>query len=255
MPFIVTPGYTFVDGEVFTATKANLAANPTVTGTGTMLFLNGDNTTGVGNLAQETYGYNNTQTYLHFVQTRHTAATGGTGNAWVLWLNNSVGATASTQPFTGNVRVIDASLQGVALLGTTTADSAASGYIGETTSATVLVGSATSLTTITTANVASLTLTAGDWDVSGAVVFNPLVSNPSYIWGGLSTASATIGTLGGLDNAIITNPTFGNATSVSLAPYRISTTATTTAYLVAQTQLTGTGTCSAFGSIRARRER
>ncbi len=257
MPFIVTPGYTFVDGEVFTATKANLAANPTVTGTGTMLFLNGDNTTGIGNLAQETYGYNNTQTFLHFIQTRHNSATGGTGNAWVLWLNNSVGTTASTQPFTGNLRVIDASLQGVAMLGTTTADSAASGFIGEYITGVTSSGSAVALTSNTLANAASLPLTAGDWDVTAISTWKQVssLSGNGYQQAGISV---TLSAYGGQGTYVSQPSMFINTSATDwdmpTPTVRVSTTANTTVYLVVSANFSG-GALSAYGFIRARRVR
>jgi hypothetical protein len=251
MPFIVTPGYTFVDGEVFTATKANLAANPTVTGTGTMLFLNGDNTTGAGNLAQETFGYNNTQTYLHFVQTRHQGATGGTGNAWVLWLNNSVGATASTQPFTGNIKVVDASIGGVAILGTTTADSAATGFVGE-----YMTGSTgfTTLTSGTATTVASTNIGAGDWDVWSVFVVNPSGTTTGIMQGGTTATTNVLPATGSEGYCAVNSPITGNLTSMNTLPVRFSTTAATTAYAVGYVTFTG-GTCTISAFIRARRVR
>src|SRR5574337_1898836 len=53
------------------------------------------------------------------------------------------------------------------ILGTTTNDDAAAGYIGEVISSNIAVGSAVSLSSGTIANITSISLTAGDWDVYG----------------------------------------------------------------------------------------
>src|SRR5690349_16625741 len=57
------------------------------------------------------------------------------------------------------------------LAGTATNDDAAAGKIGEYIESEVLSGSAVSLTTNTAANITSISLTAGDWDVWGAAVY------------------------------------------------------------------------------------
>ncbi|MDP2325295.1 MAG: hypothetical protein Q8N51_14890, partial [Gammaproteobacteria bacterium] len=61
---------------------------------------------------------------------------------------------------------------GIAIEGTNTNDAAAAGYIGELIGSTIASGSAVSLTTATNANVTSISLTAGDWDVWGAITYN-----------------------------------------------------------------------------------
>jgi predicted nucleic acid-binding protein len=52
---------------------------------------------------------------------------------------------------------------------TQTNDSAAAGKVGEFITSNIVVGSAVALTTGTAANVTSVSLTAGDWDVCGEV--------------------------------------------------------------------------------------
>ena len=58
------------------------------------------------------------------------------------------------------------------IVGDTTGGSAAAGIVGEYVSATVSVGSAVSLSNNVTANVTSMSLSAGDWDVGGLVAFS-----------------------------------------------------------------------------------
>lgn len=54
MSLTVTPGYSWVDGEVVTATKLNLAAAPTVTGSGTYSFASGSATAASINFSADT---------------------------------------------------------------------------------------------------------------------------------------------------------------------------------------------------------
>jgi hypothetical protein len=74
---------------------------------GAAQFMNGDNAPGLGNMADVAFGYNGSPTYQHYLQTRHDSATGGPGNALVLWLNNSVNPAGSTHPGSGNTKAFD----------------------------------------------------------------------------------------------------------------------------------------------------
>jgi len=143
-------------------------------------------------------------------------------------------------------------------VGVTGASNAAAGSVGEFVSALVAVGSAVSLTTATAKNVASISLTAGDWDVEGNVNFT----------GGSATTAA-----GGLFSTGISTstgalPTDGSEVPVAVPPVtttsflangtlprkRISISSTTTVYLVAEATFSA-GTVGAYGAITARRER
>ena len=146
---------------------------------------------------------------------------------------------------------------GIQHQGTNTNDSAASGEVGEIVTATVAIGSAVALTTATPANVTSISLTAGDWDVFGAIGFIPgATTNVTQF---IASASTTTG-------ALDTTP--GRFFSFNLAPYvpgaaqqnyavpvsRFSLSGTTTVFLVAQSAFT-VSTMGGFGNIRARRVR
>ena len=163
---------------------------------------------------------------------------------------------AGNHVFTGtntfNTGVVTVNSQLIAK-GTATNDSASAGYIGEYSSASLAAGSAVTLTSTVTANVTSMSLTAGDWDVSANAVFNPAAA-VNYIWAGISTTSATMGTIGNGSNNLITSPTQGNYAGCPLIPFRISLSGTTTVYLVAQSQFSSTAP-TAFGLLRARRMR
>lgn len=140
--------------------------------------------------------------------------------------------------------------------GTATNDSAAAGYIGEFVSGTAVAGSV-SLTTATTANITSISLTAGDWDVSGGVTFTTAASTSvTQAIAGISTTTATLGADG----------TYARNTIAAFVPgaiewldqisptVRISVAATTTVYLVGQSTFT-VSTQTAGGFITARRVR
>ena len=80
--------------------------------------------------------------------------------------------TITSPAITGTTTIgAGATITNPAIIGTTTNDDAAAGKIGEYQSAGIGFGSAISLTTATPANVTSISLTAGDWDVSGVIYF------------------------------------------------------------------------------------
>lgn len=148
------------------------------------------------------------------------------------------------------------------LKGTTTNDSAPSGFIGEVQTSTVVVGSAVSLTTAGSATagktITSISLTAGDWDVWGSVGINmAATTNFTAIAGGINTVTDTLQTayeertqfIYGAAGVVPNNPiVFPFPTA------RISISATTTYYLIGYAQFT-ISTATAFGRITARRVR
>jgi hypothetical protein len=138
--------------------------------------------------------------------------------------------------------------------GTTTNNNAAAGITGEFKSSVVLAGSAVTLTTLTAANVTSMSLTAGDWDVYGNVFFSNAsdVLNQVICW--CSTTSAVAP-----DNALQSRLSNGSGEltlDIGLnTPYlRLSLASTTTVYLSAYAVF-GSGTTTACGGIYARRAR
>lgn len=141
--------------------------------------------------------------------------------------------------------------------GVTNGSNAASGQIGECISSTVVVGSAVALTSGTAANVTSISLTAGDWDVWGNVGFNPGGSTTfTALDGWINTVSAAGPTFpnGGAAFGIQAPLTTGAAQLFPIGMMRINVTATTTVYLGALASF-GAATLAAFGFIGARRAR
>ena len=141
------------------------------------------------------------------------------------------------------------------IAGTTTNDNAPAGNVGEFKSSTVPFASAISLSSTTSANVTTLSLTAGDYDVWGNVFINFGGSATSSI-GWISTTSAS------LPDPLIrseTNNNGGIATgggnyTQTIPQARFSLAITTTLYLSAQATFS-TSTATACGGIYARRVR
>ena len=125
--------------------------------------------------------------------------------------------------------------------GVTDGSDAAAGQIGEYLTATASVALATSMAV---ANIVSINLTAGDWDVTGNCVFHAGSGTHSFFGCGI----------GGLDTyTAATFPTTALDMGINAALTRQSVTAATTVWLVAQAGFTGSVT--AVGTIRARRVR
>lgn len=142
---------------------------------------------------------------------------------------------------------------GAAIKGTTTNDNAAAGYVGEYISAEVLVGSAVSLTSGANANLTSISLTAGDWDVSATAGYVFTIA-ATIVRGGISIVSATFPTSGPgyMAEGIASGSGLGQQ-SFAITTTRMSLAATTTVYLVVNSSFTGTAT--GYGFIGARRMR
>lgn len=139
------------------------------------------------------------------------------------------------------------------IVGTTTNNNAQAGSVGEFVSSVVNSGSAVALTSGVDANVTSISLTAGDWDVSGSVSIAAAASTlVTTFYMSCSTTSATGDSVfAGLENVPFSA---GGIRTMATPRKRLSLASTTTVYLIGQAIFT-TSTCSAFGQIGARRVR
>lgn len=135
-----------------------------------------------------------------------------------------------------------------------TSDNAAAGNIGEYVESLIASGSATALTTATAKNVTSISLTAGDWDVSGNVNFAATTATVTGTSGGISSTSATVPTDGSEVFSGVQVTLVSENDSVTLPRKRFSLSGTTTVYLIAKSTFSA-GSVSAFGQINARRAR
>lgn len=145
--------------------------------------------------------------------------------------------------------------------GTATNDDATAGNIGEYVSSIVTSGSSVSLTTATSANITSISLTAGDWDVRGMAVFTGgATTTVAHVSASVSQTSATMSATPGDFGDF---PNYGGSTqfggsvnyiTVAIPAVRVTLTSTTTIYFVANASF-GVSTCAAYGRISARRAR
>jgi len=137
------------------------------------------------------------------------------------------------------------------IVGTTTNDNANAGSVGEFVTATATAVSASSGAAF---NVTSISLTAGDWDVTGIVRSNPAGTTViQQQLEGISTTSATVGAFGTFSNLTITFAA-GNGAANPTPAVRLSLASTTTVFLVSIMVFT-TSTLTVDGLIRARRVR
>lgn len=155
------------------------------------------------------------------------------------------------------MRIFNSAVGVAALVASATNDSATAGDLGEYQEAEVLVGAAVALTTATDANVTSLSLTAGDWDVWGEVSFSlNAATTVTAVNGWISTTSATLPTAPnkGALATLTTTLTTGATQCLPVGVRRVSLSATTTVYLSARAAF-AVNTMSAYGILCARRAR
>jgi hypothetical protein len=151
------------------------------------------------------------------------------------------------------VPVTGAPVSAAGVRGTVTNDSAAAGRIGEYLTANA---SGVSLSNGTNANITSVSLTAGDWEVSGTVLFNPTGATITSLQAGISSTSATFTAISGGGKAQLAASGIDGSAANSLPTptYRFSLSATTTIYLVASQNFSA-GSITGSGYIGARRMR
>lgn len=152
-----------------------------------------------------------------------------------------------------NVAITGGTITGIT--GVIDASNAAASSVGEFITAT---GTDVALTTATPANITSVVLTAGDWEVTGSCIFTGTgTTATSIVRAGSSTVSATLpaapmffrqryGAAGGFTGADVAGHT--------IPTQRVNVSVTTTVYLVAEASFT-TSTETATGQLSARRIR
>ena len=148
------------------------------------------------------------------------------------------------------------------IVGTTTNDSAAAGNLGEVIYSEVVFGSGVSLTTNVAKTVTSISLTAGDWDIYGNIIFFPSGTHTASVTrlsGGISLSTNTMPTLSdptlSAGSVVISATVPGDALIyVNICPCRQSLSGNTTVYLIALATFT-VNTLTAGGFITARRAR
>lgn len=132
--------------------------------------------------------------------------------------------------------------------GVSDASNAATGAVGEYQFNT---GTSVTLTTNVNANLAQLSLTAGDWDITGVGQF--VGGNATLIKLGIHTTSAAFGAFNTFVQVAANFPASSTSNINGPASYRLSVSATTTVYLVAMSTFSATQTAQGF--LAARRVR
>jgi hypothetical protein len=147
--------------------------------------------------------------------------------------------------------------QTAGIVGTTTNNAPSAGSVGEIIQSTVTGGSAVSISSTVPANVTSISLTAGDWDVCGETVTLPAGTTTQAAFAtAISLTSATIPAL--TANATYVNLPYAVAAGISIGSSAGCVTerfaSTTPVYLVVQSNF-AVSTNAAFGWIYGRRRR
>lgn len=173
------------------------------------------------------------------------------------------GSSAITQAACADLSNATAACSAAAgqLPATATNDSASSGNLGEYIKSAVASGSAVSLTTATPKDVTTISLTAGDWDITANCYFSTGgTTTVSQVQCGIGTTANTFpaapdDTLGFTSWFVaVANAVTGGSPAISSGVFRQSLSTTTTIHMVASSTFL-TSTQAAYGDIRARRVR
>lgn len=140
------------------------------------------------------------------------------------------------------------------IIGTTTNDSVAAGYVGEIVTANVTAASATAIGVASgnPTNITSISLTAGEWAViaNGGIQFNGQTGQVAIFWTSLTSATLPDASL---RSGIALGANTINASQMAAPSTILQLAGTTTVYLSCQATFTSTAT--KYGTITATRIR
>ncbi len=139
--------------------------------------------------------------------------------------------------------------------GTSTNDDAAAGQIGEFVEATFAIDDVAAATGVF-GDMTSISLTAGDWEVTGGVhaVLNSATVTGFFGAISVNSGSTTTDHVSGENQFSALAPTASISTTTAIIPHRLSLAATTTVYLKSRFNYSA-GTPRHLGYIKARRVR
>lgn len=204
------------------------------------------------------------------------AVSTNTGNAATLGTDNLIFVPAAPTAYTGAPAMDGTAAAGsstnwsrgdhvhpsdtsrMSLIGVTNGLGAAPGDVGE-----VISGgqsTAQTLTTATALNLVTISLTPGDWDITGLIILTPSGAAPSSITAAINTTSATLPTVANLCagtgsmTQLRASWTNAQAQTFQTGRCRVLVSAATPVYLIAQCTFSG-GSVTAQGYIYARRMR
>lgn len=222
------------NGTNFVETTATYPGTATVAGT----ILRADGTNFVATTS--TYPNTNAVSTLLYASSANVMAALATANSGVL----STSATGVPSIDTTNFAVLTTGLQ---LKGNNTNTASPAGFLGELISSNILTGSAVSLVNGTSKTVTSISVTAGNWMITGFVVVN---TGTTQVHGasGISTTTDTLPTL--FNIGVAANSGVINKGGFPCPNVFVSLSGTTTYYLIAQSGFT-LGSSTAYGNITA----
>jgi hypothetical protein len=141
------------------------------------------------------------------------------------------------------------------VVGTTTNDNAPAGVVGEYISSSVPSSAPMGIANGTPTNLTSISLTAGDWNVWGNVIYGVITAGATTVQAWTSTTSATVPTSAiGYSQLTLNSTAFASGTTVVIPMQRISLAVTTTVFLSTFIGFTSGG-ANCFGAVQARRVR
>ena len=149
----------------------------------------------------------------------------GTGTFTIAAPNSNTDRTLTLPDEAGTVLTSASDIPASNVLGTTTNDNATAGYVGEFVDSYVFQSVSTSAMNLT-----SISLTAGDWEVSGTLQYYGSGGSTNLILA-VSLTSGTIPTPTGQDAVIGAANSGSGIGAVNIPNYRYSLSATTTIYL------------------------
>lgn len=179
----------------------------------------------------------------------------GSTNYWLNWTTAGffTPKTSLAQDF-GSSSLLFRDIYARGIVGVVTNSNAQTGSVGEYVSSLVAIGSPVSLSNGIAANITSISLTAGDWDVDGQVSFTETTSTVTGRSAGVTSTTATVPVDGSEAYCGVQSTVTSETNSISLVKKRFSLSGTTTVFLVGKASFSA-GTCGGFGVITARRVR
>jgi hypothetical protein len=140
------------------------------------------------------------------------------------------------------------------IVGAANGGSAMAGIVGEFTNRLVAFAGALPLLNVIPTNISSVTLSAGDWDVTGAVVFSGTTATSTRSEACITSTSNSMNIDGSQVYSALSEVAVSFTDSVTVPRQRFSVSTSTTIYITGESSFSA-GSVSAYGQISARRVR
>lgn len=235
------PATAGTSGKILISDGTNIVSStPTypnsASGTGTLLRADGTNWVAT----TSTYPDTNAVSTLLYASSANVMSALATANSGVLSTNSSGVPSIDTT----NFAVLSTGLQ---LKGNNTNTASPAGFLGQLISSNILTGSAVSLSNGISKTITSISVTAGNWMITGVAVINTGTTQ-SFGIAGISTTNDTLPTL--FNEGPAMSSAVGNKGTFICPNVFVSLSGTTTYYLVVQSGFTA-GTSTGYGNITA----